>query len=324
MRDHVPTVAMLTALEMVLAKGGFLKASKELNLSAAAISYTIKSLERLLGVALFERHADGVVPTQAALALRDDAKDVVDRACRLKLKAAAFGPPSGAIRILAPQAFASLWLLPRMAELMKAFPGNRFEIISWLGGSTNPRVEFADSVHLEIRWSGEASLPKGSRHTLLIRDQAVAVASPRYLQKLGGRLTADRVRDCLVIRALNWPGIWERWSRAAFGAPLGVADEISVQNTALGVQAAEGGIGIAIAHAPLIRDELAGGKLVLANDCAFRVREGYFMVQYQPVDPRFLADFEVWTKAAMRGPAGSREAIGLTIAPTSPQERNHP
>ncbi len=299
MRENLPTLAMLNTFETVLAKGGFLNASKELNLTATAVSYAIKSLEEVLGFSLFERRADGVVPTQDALALRDDARDIVERARRLKVKAATLRPRGDAVRILAPQAFASLWLLPRMADLIEAFPDRRFEIISWLGGHSGTHSEMSGNVHLEIRWATDTDIPKSTQRMLIVRDQAVAVTSPRYLKRIGGKLTPESARNCLLIRAQNWPGIWERWSRAAFGTALRTVDEIGVQNTALGIQAAEGGVGIAIAHAPLIRDELACGKLALANDFTFRVREGYFLVQYLPLEMRFISEFQNWIKTAM-------------------------
>lgn len=299
MRESLPTLSMLNVFETVLAKGGFLNASKELNLTAAAVSYAVKALENAFGVLLFERRADGVVPTQEALALRDDVRDVIERARRLKVKASTLRPNEGAVRILAPQAFASLWLLPRMADLIEAFPDRRFEIISWLGGHSGAHNEMSGNVHLEVRWANDADIPRSMQRMLIVRDQAVAVASPQYLKRIGGRLTAESARGCLLVRAQNWPGIWERWSRAAFGSALRTADEIGVQNTALGIQAAEGGVGIAIAHAPLIRGELADGKLRLANDYALRVREGYFLLQYLPLDPRFVSEFQIWIKSAM-------------------------
>ena len=66
MRDPLPSIGMLVAFEAVMGAGGFARAAARLNLTPAAVSYQVKSLEKLLGSPLFERHADRVVPTALA------------------------------------------------------------------------------------------------------------------------------------------------------------------------------------------------------------------------------------------------------------------
>lgn len=305
MRETLPTISMLTVFEAVMAHGGFLRAAQHLNLSPPAVSYTIKAFERRIGMTLFERQPDGIMPTPHAASLVEDIRDILERMHRLQARASALGADARRLRILAPQAFASLWLLPRMGNLIESFPEWRFEIISWVGGRNRQPESEASSVDIEIRWAETRLDRRDGETALIVPDRAIAICAPRYLERIGGILVPAASNRVTAIHALNWPGIWQRWADGAFGQPLRFADEVTLQNTALCIQAAQGGLGIAVAHAPLVQRELATGSLVLAHDYSLPVEEGYFTIRHRPVHGEMFAAFTDWARRNMSPDGGT-------------------
>ncbi|WP_224404833.1 LysR family transcriptional regulator [Afifella sp. IM 167] len=287
---------MLEAFNAVMAEGGFLRASKRLNLSPSAVSYTIKSLEGVLGVELFERRPDGIVPTRFAADLVGDTRLIIENLQQLAEKASNLSGRERTLRILTSQAFASLWLLPRMGALIDAFPGWHFEVISWIGGYDSQTDRGLSGIDVEIRWTDLGPPPRAVETYELARDFALPVCSPGYLDFLGGELTAESAARATVFHALNWPGCWPRWVAHAFGGEIGFNAEIYLQTTSLSVQAAQGGVGIAMAHGPLIQRELQDGSLVLANTQALPLGEAYIAVRYRAAAAAIFGDLVVWLR----------------------------
>ncbi|MBI3709730.1 MAG: LysR family transcriptional regulator [Proteobacteria bacterium] len=89
MRDSLPSIGMLMAFDAVMAAGSFARAAGRLNLTPAAVSYQVKSLEKLLGSTLFERLADRVVPTTLAHELAPESTKILKRARRFRNRGAA-------------------------------------------------------------------------------------------------------------------------------------------------------------------------------------------------------------------------------------------
>ena len=63
----------LRALSAVVSRGSFNRAAEAIGLSQPALTQGLAKLERQLGVALFDRRSDGVLPTQAGALLADRA-----------------------------------------------------------------------------------------------------------------------------------------------------------------------------------------------------------------------------------------------------------
>ena len=63
---RLPPLNALKAFEAAARHGSFARAAEELHVSAGAISRHVKLLEEHFGVALFERLAQGLKPTDAA------------------------------------------------------------------------------------------------------------------------------------------------------------------------------------------------------------------------------------------------------------------
>jgi len=314
MRDPLPSIGMLLAFDAVMATGGFARAAERLNLTPAAISYQVRSLEKLLGSSLFERCADHVVPTTMAHDLAPEAGKLLKRMRRFREHGATFARRAKTVRVLAAQALASLWLMPHIADLIASFPDHRFEIMSWLGGTRLHRMDAEETeLHIEMRWAKAEELPTKGRAALIAPDIAIPVCTPGYLGL--GRHTSDPHiwRQLTVICPLNWTDIWDRWSVHAFGQTLDVGERIFFHNSALCVQAAFSGVGIAMAHLPLVAHDIAAGRLVAAHPAGLALAERYYAIDKSGVDLAFFEQFADWCRRHMVAPASS-DSQGVTRA----------
>jgi DNA-binding transcriptional LysR family regulator len=94
---HHFTPARLEAFVAVAEEGGFWAASRRLHISQPALSQTISTLERQVGVDLFVRSSTGVQTTQAGRALLDEARAILARHDQLIGAMAAYTAEGGGV-----------------------------------------------------------------------------------------------------------------------------------------------------------------------------------------------------------------------------------
>src|SRR6266446_9075309 len=117
MRDALPPLDLLKGFEAAARNLSFTKAGRELFLTQSAISRQIKALEDQLGVQLFRRRHRELLLTEAGQTLYKATVDALrmlrDAAGRLN------ADRGGMITVTATIAFASLWLVPRLADFRR-------------------------------------------------------------------------------------------------------------------------------------------------------------------------------------------------------------
>jgi len=110
--------------------GSLTGAADQLDLSQSAISRQIAALEEQLGAMLFHRHARGLLLTEQGRILQQTTHDI---AARVALAEATLldsrDKPSGPLRVTAPVALGSSWLLPRLKPFMQAYPEIQLQLI---------------------------------------------------------------------------------------------------------------------------------------------------------------------------------------------------
>jgi DNA-binding transcriptional LysR family regulator len=94
---HHFTPARLEAFVAVAEEGGISAASRRLHISQPALSQTISTLERQVGVDLFVRSSTGVQTTQAGRALLDEARAILARHDQLIGAMAAYTAEGGGV-----------------------------------------------------------------------------------------------------------------------------------------------------------------------------------------------------------------------------------
>lgn len=113
----------LRTFHIVSEAGSFTHAGNALNLSQSAISRQISALEESLDVKLFQRHARGLVLTEAGEMLSEAARDIFGKLANLEGRLNdSKSTPSGSLRITAPGFLGSTWLVPRLAKIHEKYP----------------------------------------------------------------------------------------------------------------------------------------------------------------------------------------------------------
>ena len=119
----------LRAFIAVADEGSFSAAARKLHVSQSALSQTIRSLERQLGVRLLERHSAGVTVTDAGGLLLREARALLaqhDRVLAAVAGQAAAGP--AILRVGVPLELPGSVLPQGLADMGAAFPQTRAEI----------------------------------------------------------------------------------------------------------------------------------------------------------------------------------------------------
>jgi DNA-binding transcriptional LysR family regulator len=101
----------------------FTRAGEMLNVSQSAISRQISTLEEDLKVALFHRHARGLLLTEQGEILLKTVNDVFARLTTVEnALMESKDRPHGPLKITAPTAIGTMWLTPHMKEFCDLYP----------------------------------------------------------------------------------------------------------------------------------------------------------------------------------------------------------
>jgi len=111
----------LNAFVVAARHGSFSKAADELNVTPAAVSQQIRSLEELLGVQLFHRLNRGLALTDAGQAGLGQLKDGFHNISQA-IESIKSGDAKRDLNIWMAPSFASKWLMPRMQRFIEKHP----------------------------------------------------------------------------------------------------------------------------------------------------------------------------------------------------------
>ena len=260
MHRRLPPLNALRAFEAAARHLSFTKAAGELNVTPAAISHQVKSLEAVLGVTLFRRLTRGLALTDRGRAYLPDLTSALDAMAAATARLLG-DEMSGTITVSCLPSFAMRWLVPRLSAFRDAYPSLDVSVhAAW------DLVDFRrDDVDAAIRY-GRGDYP-GLHSELLLTETIFPVSSPKLL---GGphplRSPADLrhhtlLHDTMVTTQERWYtwAPWVEWLDLA-DIDLGRGPRFSDSNMLL--QAAIDGQGVALGRSGIVAEELADGRLV--------------------------------------------------------------
>jgi DNA-binding transcriptional LysR family regulator len=112
------------------AVGSFTQASDVLNMSQSAVSRQVSALEQELGVALFHRHARGLVLTEQGELLFRTTQEMSIKLASTEMIISDFcEKPTGDLRVTTTVSLGSAWLTPKLGEFLSLYPEIRVRLI---------------------------------------------------------------------------------------------------------------------------------------------------------------------------------------------------
>ena len=255
MRQHLPPLNALSTFRAVIETGSFAKAARQLNVTPSAISHQMRGLEAILGLQLFNRANRTIQPTDAAMqyhaALDEGFSRIAAATARLS-----DGVRARRFAIHASPSFATLWLMPRIKEFIRARP----DLDVTLSSSNEPVRVGRDGFDIDIQHA--RPVPEDSEGVLIAEELIVPMASPEYLAE-HPIVTASDIAGRPAIHSLRCLAQWTDWfGRYAPGAPS-PSRGMRFDRSFLALAAAADGLGITLESTLLAQDFIRTGRLVM-------------------------------------------------------------
>jgi DNA-binding transcriptional LysR family regulator len=257
----------LLAFLAVARERSFTRAAARLGVSQSALSHTIRGLEERLGLRLLTRTTRSVSPTEAGERLLHSVSPRFEEIeAELEALSELREKPAGTVRITATEYAADAILLPKLAQLLRAYPDIKIEIVIDYGLTDIVAQRYDAGVR-----SGE-QVAKDMIAVRIGPDMRMAVVgAPSYFEE---RSEPQKPQDliahnCITLR-LPHGGLFA-WEFEKGGRELRVRvdGQLTYNTTAQMLNAALAGLGLAYLPEGLAQPHLAKGHLrrVLEDWC---------------------------------------------------------
>jgi LysR family glycine cleavage system transcriptional activator len=273
--NRLPPLNALRAFEASARQLSFTRAAEELFVTQAAISHQIKALEEHLGIKLFMRKNRSLLLTEEGQSYYSDIKDIFtslhDATERLLVRGA-----KGAITVSSQASFAIQWLVPRLTT----FNALHSDIDIRIKAVDQPENSLTEDVDVAIYY-GRGSWP--SLHVdKLHTEYLIPVCSPLLIQEnaASGKpalLNFDDLSQHTLLHDTSRKD-WKRWFKHVVVKGGNVNHGPIFSHSAMVLQAALHGQGVALAYSVLAKPDLDSGRLVCPFNDVLVSKNSYFIV----------------------------------------------
>jgi LysR family transcriptional regulator, glycine cleavage system transcriptional activator len=260
MTKLLPPLNALRAFEAAARHLSFTKAAHELNVTPAALSHQMRTLEDHLGVPLFNRRAKGLSLTEAGRVLYpgtqsafESLRTAVDRVMRRD--------SDRVLVVSAGPGFTAKWLAPRLYRFIEAHP----DIDARISAGSLP-VDFATN-DLDVAIRVSLGDHPGLHVERLMEEHMMPLCSPRLLEGPHPLNTpADLARFPLIHIDLPAPfpqgASWAYWFEEAGVTGIDADRGLRFNVVDHALDAAIAGAGVALGHKVIASYDIAARRLV--------------------------------------------------------------
>jgi LysR family glycine cleavage system transcriptional activator len=290
MSRRLPPLNALRAFEAAARHLSFTRAADELHVTQTAISHQIKALEERLGVRLFRRLPRGLLLTEEAQRYLPPIRDAFDQIAAAT-EQLGVGGSSGRLTVSVLPSFAAKWLVPRLGRFRATYPDLDLRI-----SASSQLVDFArDDVDVAIRM-GPGRYP-GLRVDRLFGESMLPVCAPKLLTGAHPLRRPEDLREQVLLHDDDHTG-WRLWLELAGVEGVDPTRGPIFTDSAMVVQAAAEGQGVALARRVLAAGDLAAGLLVQPFEVSLPHDLAYYLVSPEATaeQPRIRA-FRAWLLA---------------------------
>jgi len=292
-RRFLPSHAILRSFECAARHESFTLAAAELHLTQSAVSRQVKEFEQIIGTDLFRRVGRRVVLTRAGKNLAVELAVDLENIRQTIMHAISAGETGTVIRVATLPAFASRWLIPRLAEFTALHKDIEISFSTRLEPFDMQRDHFDLAVHF-----GSKDWP-GTDMECLCSETMVPVVSPTFkadhnLTNIAGLANAPLLH--METRAT----IWQDFFKQEHVPHTSVLSGKYFDQFALVIAGAVAGLGAALVPTYLIERELTEGKLIALGQASITTKNNYYLVTPENTQNEHVFLFAQWMKDTVR------------------------
>jgi len=270
MPPRLPPMNTLRAFEAAARHLSFTQAAEELHVTQAAVSHQIRTLEEALGVRLFRRLNRAIRLTEEGQEFVSEVRKALSHLATAveRLAAPAAGGP---LTVSVLPSFASKWLVPRLGRFRDKHPEIDVRI--------NPSIQLTDfqrdDIDLAVRYG--RGRYEGLESVWLMTEDIFPVCSPALLSGANALRSPGDLRGHTLLHDDGHVD-WAMWLLVAGVRDISPTQGPYFTDSAMVIQAAVEGQGVALARGALAADDLAAGRLVKPFDIAIPTDYAYYIV----------------------------------------------
>lgn len=271
----LPSLPGVAAFARVARHASFSRAAAELDVSPSSLSQTIRTLERRLGVRLFNRTTRRVALTEYGTRFLEQVGPGLDRIESALLDMEDVRDvPTGRLRVNLPRIAAERLVLPRLAEFRRRHPRVEVELFVEAALSDLVAGGFDAGIRLgECLARDMVALPVGPP------QRQVVVASPAYLARHGRPRTPQDLigHACVRYRRSNGRLMPFEFSRDGRDFEVQVDGALIANDSELSRRMALDGLGLAQLFESQAAEDVAAGRLERVLDDWQQPFEGFYV-----------------------------------------------
>lgn len=299
----LPSLISLEAFVIAAEHASFTRAAAELNLTSAAISQRVSSLEDYLGYQLFERSGprlslteDGKICQSTLIRSLGQLRTSIGSLQDLK--------QDRALTVKVSPSVAHKWLIPRLGSFHKQNADIDLNI-----ASSTDRLGIADGELCTAIYYGidpSKGLPGHLAFDHLFKERVFPVCSPAYAKANCPNDTLDLAADHTFLhddttKPMKTFPSWRRWCDAFNIRNVDTNHGPRFGLSSVAIQAAIEGHGLALARGALVRHDLKSGLLVRPTSDVYPLQFEYYFVYPKLLarQPKFIG-FRDWMQREAR------------------------
>ena len=294
MRSELPPLVWLRAFEAAARHLSFTDAAKELNLTQAAVSKHVKSLEQRLRYELFIRRTRSLQLTKWGEAYVPKVKDAFERLAVGTREV--FGSRlSQELTLRCAVSFAVNWLAPHLPDFMDRNPGKQIRIISSVWNDAFD----ADDFDLDIQYGGGDW--NGVRSHRLSWETVTPLCAPSIARQLK---SPDDLQFHRLLHVMGYQEGWGTWLQAAGAKAVNPGEGLLFDTSLIAFEVAAMGSGVALGRHSLAKRERQSGRLVAPFELELPINEAFYLLE--PVGRGTHPDAALFTDWILRVAAQER------------------
>lgn len=250
---------LLRGFEAAARHLSFTRAGAELHLTQSAVSRQVRQLEDQLGVRLFDRRTRSLVLTEAGYLYYVEVQRLLLQLGEVTQRVRT-GRSERTLRVTTTPTFASLWLIPRLADFQQRYPHIHVHVVA----ENALRNLRRDDYDVAIRYSPKAVAGPGASR--LFGEKLVPLCSPKLAARRSLRRPED-LRHFFLIHFNDLEGnapwlSWETWFSGTGAGTVQGKGALYFSHYDQAMRAALASQGVVLGRLPVVDDLLGEDRLI--------------------------------------------------------------